>query len=126
MSEPSDRKPGRKDHITRRELLRRGAIAGAVAWAAPVIRSLPAHAHTVGSPTFCCCECRQSGGQMQKTGCHTEFDSPPKGPINAQTCQPGGLCSSNETATLHCGPSQFQPCASGDKDCISPDHPNQP
>ena len=47
--------------ITRRDLLRRGAIAGGtLLWAAPVIQSLrtPAFAQTV--PAHSCCQCSQN------------------------------------------------------------------
>jgi hypothetical protein len=48
--------------LTRRDLLKRGAVAGAVAWSAPVILSLRAPAFAQGTPPIrSCCQCVTGG-----------------------------------------------------------------
>jgi hypothetical protein len=45
--------------VSRRELLKRGAIAGSVLWAVPVIQTIAAPAAQAASPTHACCECKE-------------------------------------------------------------------
>jgi hypothetical protein len=56
MAEP--RETGQKG-LSRRDLLKRGAVAGAVAWSAPVVLSLRTPAYAQGSPFHACCQCNQ-------------------------------------------------------------------
>jgi hypothetical protein len=59
MPEPEE--AGRKG-FTRRDLLKRGAVAGAIAWSAPVILSLRTPAFAQGSPPIrSCCQCVTGG-----------------------------------------------------------------
>jgi hypothetical protein len=45
--------------LSRREILKRGAIAGGVFWAVPTIQTIAAPAaHAQASPTGACCECK--------------------------------------------------------------------
>lgn len=46
--------------LTRRDLLKRGAVAGAVAWSAPVVMSIRAPAYAQ-SPIRSCCQCVTGG-----------------------------------------------------------------
>jgi hypothetical protein len=54
MAEPEETREG----LTRRDLLKRGALAGAIAWSAPVVMSIrtPAYAETIG---HACCQCNE-------------------------------------------------------------------
>jgi hypothetical protein len=64
--QPRNAQSGR---LSRRDLIRRGAIVGgSLLWVAPAIQSLTpaAHAQTVGSPTFGCCECRSGASGAVK------------------------------------------------------------
>ena len=59
-----EERTGASGRLSRRDLLRRGAIVGgSLLWVAPAIQTLAprASAHVVGSPVFGCCECRQGG-----------------------------------------------------------------
>jgi hypothetical protein len=61
MAEPEE--VGRKG-LTRRDLLKRGAVAGAVAWSAPVILSLRAPAFAQGYQRTCC-QCVTGGPENE-------------------------------------------------------------
>src|SRR5256712_12374107 len=47
--------------VTRRDLLKRGAIAGGVFWAVPAIQTIAApSAQAASPPTGACCECKKA------------------------------------------------------------------
>ena len=58
---------------TRRDLILKGAVAGALVWAAPVITSvMPVAAAASGPPSHSCCDCVCNDGG---TSCYpTEFN----------------------------------------------------
>jgi hypothetical protein len=63
--------------LTRRDLIRRGAIVGgSLLWVAPAVQSLAPRAYAggggVGSPVFGCCECRN--GAVGKEICNPGLD----------------------------------------------------
>ena len=69
--------------ISRRDLLRRGAIVGGtVLWTVPVISTLTKAHVRPGSPSFSCCECRSpaprvpGGPPMPPKKCTTTVDNP--------------------------------------------------
>jgi hypothetical protein len=89
----------RRGRLSRRDLIRRGAIVGgSLLWVAPAIQSLTpaASAQTTGSPTFGCCECRTrnpgAGEGAQKCDgagglvCVDSTDNP-TATSSAQACQ---------------------------------------
>jgi hypothetical protein len=51
--------------ISRRDLLRRGAVVGGVLWAAPVIQSLRSPAFAASPVTSTCCLCVKQPGKAQ-------------------------------------------------------------
>jgi hypothetical protein len=53
--------PKRTRQITRRELLKRGAVAGAVAWSVPVVQSMRVPAYAASAPIRTCCQCVTGG-----------------------------------------------------------------
>jgi hypothetical protein len=58
---PENEAKGDGGGLSRREILKRGAIAGSVFWAVPVIQTIAApSAHAQGSPpgVGACCECK--------------------------------------------------------------------
>jgi hypothetical protein len=60
---------GASGRLSRRDLIRRGAIVGgSLLWVAPAIQTLTpaASAQTVGSPTFGCCECVSGDAGAEK------------------------------------------------------------
>jgi hypothetical protein len=54
----------RRIGMSRRDLIRRGAIVGGtLIWTIPVVKTIAgAHSTTTGSPSFTCCECRAPQG----------------------------------------------------------------
>jgi hypothetical protein len=123
MSDRDDEHLRHRLGISRRDLMRRGAVVGGTAallWTVPAIKSL--HPETFaqsGSPMHCCCECINKQGHVDN--CHTDRDPPPK-PVNASTCtnnKPGSLCGRGQRAMLHCGPRPFEPCRAGNKKCTA-------
>lgn len=65
MAEPDNGDLRRELGISRRDLMRRGAlVGGTLLWAAPVIQSLspPAFAHSVSPATHFCCHCFNEDG----------------------------------------------------------------
>jgi hypothetical protein len=65
--------------ISRRDLLRRGAIVGGTAlWTVPVIASLTRAHISPGSPAFSCCRCHAPGGTTPRppNRCTTTVDNP--------------------------------------------------
>jgi hypothetical protein len=59
MPEPEE---ARRKALSRRDLLKRGAVAGAVAWTAPVVLSMRTPAFAQGSPPIrTCCQCVTGG-----------------------------------------------------------------
>jgi hypothetical protein len=88
--------------ISRREMLRNIGIAGAVAWAAPVLSSLPAHAGTDNAKKRCKKACKGQGECCQ-VGCV---------PCSSQANCPsevgdGAYCFHTEEGKLVCGPDIF-------------------
>ena len=75
--------------ITRREVLKRGAVVGGALWAAPTVQSLTNAAHAQGSPgpTFgVCCQCVFSiDGEEIRLKCSI-LDACPEDGTCAQTC----------------------------------------
>jgi hypothetical protein len=53
--------------MSRRDLLRRGAVVGGtLIWTIPVVKTISsAHEKATGSPTFVCCECTQAKHESQ-------------------------------------------------------------
>ena len=102
--EGSDHEPMPELGISRRALLRRGAIAGGtLLWVAPVIKSLtpPALAGTNGSPfgETCCCQCSTGGaGGDTFVSCGDGFTNDPQGEADCQAA-----CGAGATSSLHCG-----------------------
>jgi hypothetical protein len=105
--EPRNVESGR---LSRRDLIRRGAIVGgSLLWVAPAIQSLTpaAHAQTVGSPTFNCCECRSgASGAVKCTGVGglecVDPNSNPTAVASASACQ--SYCASlNKSYCFHSG-----------------------
>lgn len=101
MAEHEGSVPRDQGGISRRDLVRRGAVVGGtLLWAAPVIQSLgpAAYAHTVGSPVFGCCECTScptpSTRRCTSNGCFTQVEC-------------NNFCAQNNCtgpSTTHCGP----------------------
>ena len=82
--------------LKRREFLRRAAIAGAAAWAAPVVRTMaatPAFASTQGTP---------------QQGCFHSNHDPAQSCMDA--CTSTG-CTGNQCDGFGCGPNGCGPCA---------------
>src|SRR5438132_12418303 len=65
--------------ISRREVIKRGAVAGSIIWAAPVVESFTnaAFGQTAGSPPCTCTVCIgvSFGGQNQVTFCTLDANS---------------------------------------------------
>lgn len=57
MSQPEGQGPPRNS-MSRRDLLRRGAIVGGLVWAAPVIQSLRTPAYALSPGIQSCCVCK--------------------------------------------------------------------
>jgi hypothetical protein len=55
----SERKPTRG--ISRRDLLKRGVVAGAVAWSVPVVQSMRVPAYAASPAIRSCCQCVTGG-----------------------------------------------------------------
>jgi hypothetical protein len=81
----SENDPGRESHLkhrigmSRRDLLRRGAVVGGtLLWTIPVVKTLSsAHEKATGSPAFVCCECVEpkQPNQIGTKKCGTDFTS---------------------------------------------------
>jgi hypothetical protein len=89
--------------FSRREMLRNIGIAGAVAWAAPVLSSLPAHASIEGHRRVCKKACKGQGECCQGFGCV---------PCSSQTNCPselgdGAYCFHSVGGKLVCAPDVF-------------------
>jgi hypothetical protein len=95
-----------ENRISRREMLRNIGIAGAVAWAAPVLTSLPAHASTDGKRQ-CRRACKGKGEccQVGCTQCSSNTNCPSEVGDGAYcfNLMIGGVPSSK----LKCGPDIF-------------------
>ncbi len=85
--------------MTRREMLRRGAIVGGtLIWVAPVIQSLttPASAHEAGSPRFFCCYCiKKNPGQNKPKGTCIS------GPTTKSACQSACVAAGSGKSKAH-------------------------
>ena len=57
----SESEPKRPRQITRRQLLKRGAVAGAIAWTAPVVLSMRVPAYAASPAIRTCCQCVTGG-----------------------------------------------------------------
>lgn len=113
--------------ITRRDLMRRGAVVGGtLLWATPVIQSLTpaAFAHDLSPAAFYCCHCFNANGsrsavtrstgaclQVERSG---QFKDGHKG--NAQHCQSHCEERGFDSSSFHKGPNPF---------ACSPRHPSQ-
>lgn len=121
---PDQARPDLHDGLSRREVLKRAAIVGGVAWAAPVVQSLAATpAFAQGSPAPCFKstgppEIGENGGCMaacQESGCGGNscngLDADPDNPQGQGPCQcycPSGQGASNPCCnTGLCDPSNF-------------------
>jgi hypothetical protein len=104
--------------LSRRDLIRRGAIVGgSLLWVAPAIQSLTpaAHAQTVGSPTFGCCECRTggvAGSQNCSQGvagleCTTVGSQQATGPASSEAACQQHCQALNKTYCFHSAPTQI-------------------
>jgi hypothetical protein len=91
--------PGRKERgtlgrelgLTRRDLLRRGAVVGGtLLWAAPVVQSItkPAFAYSrMGSARFFCCYCSRPSIKPEGAPCTCAANgAPPVVPNNDEDC----------------------------------------
>jgi len=56
MPEPGEVRKG----ITRRDMLRRGAVVGGLLWTAPVIQSITSPAYAVSEAFHACCQCNDA------------------------------------------------------------------
>ena len=88
MSDESNERSG----VSRRDLLRRGAIAGgAIVWAVPVVESFgETRAYAAGSQLFSCCYCFHKADKhgCDKSGvCNTGSGSPQSATACDQFCQ---------------------------------------
>jgi hypothetical protein len=71
VNEPSASRVRHRLGMSRRDLLRRGAVVGGtLIWTIPVVKTLSSAHPSTGSPLFGCCECR-------------------KGPAGKKKCTPG-------------------------------------
>jgi hypothetical protein len=95
----------RKLGMTRRDLLRRGAIVGGtLIWTVPVIQSISrdSSAHVApGSPRFFCCWCKRKPGVPKASQCVNQSQNPtPSASACAAACREMGFRSSH----FHAGP----------------------
>jgi len=105
---PEPEEMRRRIGISRRELIRRGAIVGGtLAWTVPVIRSL-SQAHPRGSPVFFCCFCRKPR-QGPHTGQGLCIDGPTHPSECAEACHEAGWTSPE----FHSGPTPIDCTALG-------------
>jgi hypothetical protein len=100
--------------ISRRDLIRRGAIVGGAVWVAPVIQSLTSRA--MAGSNFYCCQClSHSGTSMTPTHCN---------PTSSGSCTDcRNYCSNGNfgndsrlyqsTAQFTCGGSGRKTCSTG-------------
>jgi hypothetical protein len=64
MDEQREGQMRRRFGMSRRDLIRRGAIVGGtLIWTIPVVQTLTRANAAPGSPTYTCCECRTPVGQ---------------------------------------------------------------
>jgi hypothetical protein len=54
--------------LTRRDLLKRGAVIGGLIWTAPVIQSVTSRAFAASSELISCCQCSQAPSFPSKIG----------------------------------------------------------
>jgi hypothetical protein len=122
-----DRVPGsRMKHrigMSRRDLLRRGAIVGGtLLWTIPVIKTISSAHVAPGSPTFTCCECRAgNAGELKTTG--NVFECTDDGSIaNEQAClEHCAARKAGERAyNFHSGPVLIS--CNGDNVCVGQGH----
>lgn len=114
MAEHDGSVPREPSGISRRDLVRRGAVVGGtLLWAAPVIQSLApaAHAHQLSPGTHGCCECTGCpSGTLARDRCTA--DGRRAATVNeracAQFCSDAGCTGSS----LHTSPTQTF-CSSG-------------
>jgi hypothetical protein len=117
-----------REPLTRRDVIRRGAvIGGTLLWAAPAVQTLApkALAHTVGSAVHCCCQCMKDN---KSKGC-TGNVAPSYANCRSQTNKDDkdAFCKSGETASFHCGPNTFSCATTKDAEfCQSTDHSPSP
>jgi hypothetical protein len=108
--------------LTRRDLLRRGAIVGGtLLWAAPVVQSIakPAFANTVaGSARYYCCYCWRRAKQGGIICSCAANGAPPLVPNNdadcVAMCRSQGYSNHDFDSGLHscsCGSSPCTPCS---------------
>jgi hypothetical protein len=99
VAKPDDEGLKREFGVTRRDLLRRGAIVGGtLLWATPVIQSIAPPAYAQGASPHRCCECK------------------PDAPTNVDCSVNGFQCS---FCPVLCGGSAFvEKCVSGNFDCV--------
>lgn len=119
---PDQARPDLKDGLSRREVLKRAAIVGGVAWAAPVVQSLagtPAFAQ--GSPAPCFHSTGGADGGGCQSACQAQsgcgggscdgVDADPDNPQGQGPCQcycPSGQGGGNPCCNSElCDPSKF-------------------
>ena len=98
---------GQRRHrrISRRDMLRRGAVVGGtLLWTVPIIQSVT-RAHQVGSPVFFCCHCRKPRKQPQSARGRCIRPAPTNPDDCARACHEAGFTSPE----FHSGPSPI-PC----------------
>jgi hypothetical protein len=87
--------------ISRRDLIRRGAIVGGAVWVAPVIQSITSRA-MAATATYACCQCTSNPANTP-TKCSTDSSDT----SSQSACQ--AFCSGGigNQATLHTGSTPF-------------------
>ena len=70
LNDATEPSPSRVKHrlgMSRRDLLRRGAVVGGtLLWTVPVIKTISSAHPSTGSPVFGCCECRNGKAGKKK------------------------------------------------------------
>jgi hypothetical protein len=107
MDEDSGGKLKHRIGMSRRDLLRRGAVVGGtLIWTIPVVKTISsAHEKATGSPAFVCCECTQpaSPNQIGLKQCGTGHP-----PVECHANDPAKDLSSS--CASYCASKQFSYC----------------
>lgn len=95
-----------RPRLSRRDLLRRGAVVGGLIWTAPVIQSVASPAFAASPEYLSCCQCGEAPGFESKVG-----------PLTCADCR--AYCAGHKGVKVY---ARGTDCISADKICVPTDH----